>query len=145
MSCSTLHCSACRRVLWSAGRESREQDAAFLLLSLGTRVVLWALGRAWGNDPSLSGSRASKLMAQQLQWEKGVVIVPNSTVCQVETRSLASGQGQAIHHPALKHFLTFLIQVGVGPGAYQKASPVCHCLQLTPAISRSFTVVMRTG
>lgn len=145
MSCSSLHRRACHQVLRSARRESREQDVAFL--TLGTRVVLWASGRAQsrGNDPSRSGSCASKLMAQQLQWEKGVVIVPSSTECQVGTRSLASGQGQAMHHPALKHFLAFLIQMGVGPGAYQKASPVWHCLQLIPAISRGLNVVTRTG
>lgn len=102
-------------------------------------------GKGLGQWPFSSGSCANKLMAQQLQWEKGVVIVPGSTECQVGTRSLASGQGQAMHHPALKHFLAFLIQTGVGPGAYQKASPVWHCLQLIPAISRGLNVVTRTG
>lgn len=66
-------------------------------------------------------------------------------VCQEGTCSLASEQGQAVHHPALKHSSVFLVQTGVGPGAYQKASPVCHCLHLTPAISQGLNMVTRTG
>lgn len=72
--------------------------------------------------------------------------VPRSSVCHAGSCSLASGQGQAVHHPALmKHFSMFLTQTGVGPGAYQKASPVCHCLHLTLASSPGLNLVTGAG